>query len=210
MQESPDVLRLEGSVDGIVYRNEENDYTVFEIITKEGERHTAVGMMAAVAEGEEVVLYGRWSKHSEYGVQFSFDSYDVFLPDNSKSILRYLASGAVKGIGPITAARIVTRYGEDTLEVIEKHPEWLVEIPGITAKKAAKIHESFCEQSDVRSLMMLCRSYFSSAVIGKIYREWGGEAVDIIRENPYAIFEKIPSVPFSAVDNLARSLAFAK
>ncbi len=210
MQESPDTLCLQGSVDGIVYRNEENDYTVLEIITKEGERHTAVGIMAAVAEGEEVVLYGRWSKHSEYGVQFAFDSYDVFLPANSKSILRYLASGAVKGIGPVTAARIVTRYGEDTLEVIEKHPEWLIEIPGITAKKAAKIHESFCEQSDVRALMMLCRSYFSTAVIGKIYRQWGADAVDVIRENPYIVFQEIFAVSFTAVDNFARSLAFAK
>ena len=184
MEESREALSLQGTVDGIVYRNEENDYTVLEIITKQGELHTAVGIMAAVAEGEEVILYGRWTKHNDYGLQFSFDSYDVFLPDTSKSILRYLASGAIKGIGPVTAARIVTRYGEDTLEVIEKHPEWLIEISGITAQKAAKIHESFCEQSDVRALMMLCRSYFSTAAVGKMYRLWGAEAVDIIRENP--------------------------
>ncbi|MBQ8908136.1 MAG: ATP-dependent RecD-like DNA helicase [Clostridia bacterium] len=210
MEDAREVLSLQGTVEDIVYRNEENDYTVLEIITKQGELQTAVGMMAEVAEGEDVILYGRWTKHTEYGVQFSFDSYEVFLPDNSKAILRYLASGAIKGIGPVTAARIVTRYGEDTLEVIEKHPEWLTEISGITAKKAAKIHESFCEQSDVRALMMLCRSYFSTAVISRIYRQWGGEAVDIIRQNPYLIFDEIGAVPFQAVDNFARSLAFGQ
>ncbi|MBP3437531.1 MAG: ATP-dependent RecD-like DNA helicase [Clostridia bacterium] len=210
MTEKDTALVLKGSVEGIVYRNEENDYTVLEIITEQGELHTAVGMIAAVAEGEDVILYGNWVKHAEYGLQFSFDAYELALPDNSKAILRYLSSGVIKSVGPVTAARIVTRYGEDTFEVIEKHPEWLAQISGITLKKAAKIHDSFAEQSELRSLMLLCRSFLSTSIIGKIYRKWGSDAVDILKENPYIVCQEIGGVSFASVDSLAFALAFQK
>ncbi len=201
---------LWGSVDEVVYHNDENDYTVLSLISREGHLVTAVGKIAYVAAGEDVTLYGNWVRHAEYGEQFSFENYERELPTGKRAMLRYLSSRVIKGIGPVTAARLVERYGEETFDVIEHHPEWLTEISGISARKAAEIHDSFVEQTGIRALMMLCRDFFTTAVIGRIYKKWGGGAEGLIRENPYALCGQIYGVSFESVDRFAEALSFER
>ena len=198
---------LWGSIDEVVYHNDDNDYTVLSLIGKDGHLVTAVGKIAYAAAGEDVTLYGTWVKHAEYGEQFSFDSYERELPTGKRAILRYLSSRVIKGVGPVTAARIVDRYGEDTFDVIEHHPEWLAEIAGISRRKAAEIHESFVEQTGVRALMMFCRDFFTTPVITRIYKKWGSAAVERLQENPFALCGEVYGVSFDAADRLSSALA---
>lgn len=198
---------LWGSVDEVVYHNDENDYTVLSLIGKDGHLVTAVGKIAYVAAGEDVTLYGNWVKHVEYGEQFAFENYERELPTGRRAILRYLSSRVIKGVGPVTAARLVDKYGEETFDVIEHHPEWLTEIPGISARKAAEIHDSFIEQTGIRALMMFCRDFFTTSVISRIYKRWGGSAVDLLKENPFILCGEIYGVSFEAADRLAASLS---
>ncbi len=200
---------LWGTVEEIVYHNDDNDYTVMEIIDKQGKLVTAVGKIALVAEGEDVTLYGGWVTHAEYGKQFAFENYERELPTGKKAILRYLSSRVIKGIGPVTASRLVAKYGEDTFDVIENHPEWLTEVSGISPKKAAEIHRSFVEQTGVRALMMMCRDFFATPVIGRIYQKWGGAAIEKIKENPYALCTSVYGVSFESADRLAAALGFS-
>ncbi|MBO6019671.1 MAG: ATP-dependent RecD-like DNA helicase, partial [Clostridia bacterium] len=137
------VKELTGTVEGIVYQNKLNDYTVLDLGTDEGELVTAVGTMPYVGEGERVRLFGEWTRHSEYGEQFSVTAVEKILPTGANEILKYLSGRNVHGIGPVTALKIVNRFGDDTFDVIEQHPEWLSDIPGISRKKAAEIIESF-------------------------------------------------------------------
>ena len=125
------ISMLEGSVEGIIFSNEDNGYTILELITDQNELITAVGIMPYVGEGESLKIYGKWVHNPKYGRQFSVSSYEKIMPADEVSILRYLASGAIKGIGPKTAQRIVDVYGKDTFDIIENHPEWLAEISGI-------------------------------------------------------------------------------
>ena len=210
MAREDNVETLCGSIDEVVYHNEETDYTVLSLINTEGHLVTAVGKIAYVAAGEDVTLYGNWVKHAEYGEQFSFENYERELPTGKRAILRYLSSRVIKGIGPVTAARLVDKYGEETFDVIEHHPEWLAEISGISARKAAEIHDSFMEQTGIRALMMFCRDFFTTAVIGRIYKKWASDAVERIRDNPFCLCGEIYGVTFEAADRLAGALSFAK
>lgn len=198
---------LYGTVEEIVYHNDDNDYTVMELIDRKGHLVTAVGKMAFAAEGEDVTLYGNWTTHADYGEQFAFEQYVRELPTEKKAVLRYLSSRVIKGIGPVTASRIVAKYGEDSFDVIEHHPEWLTEIPGISAKKAAEINRSFCEQTGIRALMMLCREYFPTSVVSRIYKKWGASAEEKIRQNPYALCGEVFGYTFEKADRFAATLA---
>ena len=140
---------IHGIIENIVYRNESNDYTVMEI-SDNGDLVTAVGIIPMAVEGERVVLRGSFVYHKEFGRQFSFDTFEKKLPEDVDGILQYLSSRAVKGIGPVTALKIVNRFGTDSFDVIENHPEWLADIPGITLKKAAAISS--------RCLILIMRS----------------------------------------------------
>ena len=135
--------RISGVIENVVYRNENNDYTVLEISDEKNELITAVGIIPMAFEGENVILSGQWTYHKEFGKQFAFDSYEKTLPKEVDGILQYLSSSTVKGVGPITALKIVNKFGPESFDVIENHPEWLTDISGITMKKAAVISESF-------------------------------------------------------------------
>ena len=200
---------LTGTVEGIVYRNKLNDYTVIDLGTDEGELVTAVGQLPYVGEGERVKLLGSWTKHSEYGEQFSVTAVEKLLPTGANEILKYLSGRNVHGIGPVTALKIVNRFGDDTFDVIEQHPEWLSDIPGISRKKAAEISESFREQVGIRELMVFCQNYIGSTLVSHIYEKWGNRAVGVIRENPYILCEEIDSVGFERADAIARDLGFS-
>ena len=198
--------KLSGRIENVVYRNESNDYTVLEISDANQLLITAVGIMSLAFEGEEVVLSGHWTYHKEFGKQFNFDSFEKNLPKEVDGILQYLSSRTIKGVGPVTAVKIVNRYGLDTFDVIEKHPEWLADIPGITMKKAAQIAESFREQTGIRGVMMLCKDHISPTEVTRVYKKYGGSAMGIIEENPYLLCSGELGISFDKIDELAKSM----
>ena len=197
---------LKGTIENVVYRNENNDYTVLEIVDGEDNLITAVGVIPLASEGEIVTLRGRWTYHKEFGKQFAFDSFDKSLPDDVDGIFKYLSSGSIKGIGPVTALKIVNRFGVDTFDVIEHRPEWLADISGITRKKAAAISKSFTEQSGIRGVMMFCKDYMGTGEVSKVYKKFGSGAVGIIKDNPYVLCSGELGIPFAKADAIAKSL----
>ena len=203
------LVTLEGSTEYIIYSNEENGYTILELITDKNELVTAVGVMPYIGEGENLKLYGKWVHNPKYGRQFSVSSYEKVMPADEVSILRYLASGAIKGIGPKTAQKIVDIYGKDTFDVIENHCEWLSEISGITPKKAREIGENFKKSAGMRSTMMFFRDYFGAALTMKIFKRWGARSVELAKANPYILCEEIDGIGFEKADNMAKSLGFS-
>ena len=197
---------LSGVIENVVYRNESNDYTVLEVVDSDNNLITAVGIMPMAFEGENVTLVGDYTFHKEFGRQFAFDSYEKTLPEEIDGILQYLSSKTVKGVGPVTALKIVNKFGVDTFDVIENHPEWLVDVPGITMKKAAAISESFREQTGMRNVMMFCKSYMDKGDVTKVYKRFGAGAVGLIKENPYILCADRNGVSFEKVDGIAKDL----
>ncbi len=202
--------QLTGTVEQIVYKNNENAYTVIDIFDEKGELITAVGIMPYVAEGDSVMLAGRWKKHPSFGKQFEVEYFDRTLPSDEADVLRYLSSGVVKGIGPKLAQRIVGRYGGESFDIIENHPEWLADIPGISINKAKEMSESFREQFGVRNIMLLAKGMLSATMSLKIFKRFKGGAVDIIRNNPYVICDQISGIGFDKCDLLAKMLGIEK
>ena len=206
MAESLVKEKLRGKIENVVYRNEMNDYTVLEISDENELLVTAVGIMPLAFEGEDVILSGHWTYHKEFGKQFNFDSFEKTLPKEVDGILQYLSSRTIKGVGPVTAVKIVNRFGTDTFDIIENHPEWLADIPGITMKKAAQIAESFREQTGIRGVMMLCKDHISPSEVTRVYKQYGGSALGIIQENPYILCHGELGISFDKVDELAKSI----
>ena len=207
--EKEDITTLEGSIEGIIYSNEENGYTILDMYLEKGEIVTVVGIMPYIGEGETLKVYGKWVHNPKYGRQFSVQSYEKVMPADANSILRYLSSGAIKGIGPKTAKKIVDLYGEETFDVLENHPEWLSEISGITAKKALEIGENFQKSAGMRSTMMFFRDYFGAALTMKIYKQLGAKSVEMAKENPYILCEEIDGIGFEKADSMAQKLGFS-
>ncbi|MBE6598089.1 MAG: ATP-dependent RecD-like DNA helicase [Ruminococcaceae bacterium] len=201
---------ISGIVDAIVYQNEENGYTVCTIETSSSDVITAVGTLPYITEGDKITASGEWINHNVYGRQFKVTSFDKSLPVEESDILRYLASGAVRGIGPKTAQKIVEKFGRDALEIIENNPDWLTDIPGITQKKALAISENYKEISGARSVMMFCRDFFTPETSMKIYKKWGGGAVDRIRNNPYSLCGEFRGISFRRADRIAAELGLAE
>ena len=204
--ESEQADAVSGIVETLIYQNEENGYTVCEIEDTAGNPVTVCGIIPYLSEGDRITVRGSWVTHPTYGRQFKAESFDKTLPAEEGDILRYLASGAVKGIGPKTAQKLVDTFGTDTFDVISNHPDWLEEIPGITKKKAASISEHFNAISGARSVMMFCRDFFTPQTAMKIYKKWGGAAVDRIRQNPYRLCESFTGISFRRADQIAMSL----
>lgn len=200
---------VSGTVDSVIYSSDETGYTVCEIEDENGLPVVLVGTMPYIAEGDTVTAAGSWTHHPTYGRQFRVDMYEKILPSSVSEIMRYLASGAIRGIGPKTAQKIVDKFGEDTFDVIENHPDWLTELPGITKKKAETISDSFAQMSGARSVMMFCADYFGSATSMKIYRKWGGKAVDMIRANPYRLCDDFSGIGFKRADSIATACGIA-
>lgn len=200
---------ISGTIENVVYRNESNDYTVMEIADGDNNLIVAVGTIPMAFEGERVVLRGAYTFHKEFGRQFAFESFEKMLPEEVDDILRYLSSRTVKGIGPVTALKIVNRFGTESFDVIENHPEWLADVPGITLKKAAVISESFREQAGMRGVMMFCRDYMGSGEAIRVYKRFGAGAVGLLQTNPYILCDEELSIPFDKVDAIAKSLGQA-
>lgn len=201
---------IRGIVESVVYRNDGNGYTVVELSCDDGKLVTAVGSAPPLSEGETLVLRGEWTYHKEFGRQFAFSSLEENLPADTDGILRYLSSRTVRGVGPVTALKIVNRFGIDTFDVIENHPEWLADIPGITLKKAGDISASFREQTGIRGVMMFCRDYLGTAEVTKVYKQYGAGAVGVIRDNPYVLCAGEFGIGFDKADEIAASIDYPK
>ncbi len=193
---------LEGTVEHVIYYNEENAYGICAFAMAK-EMTTIVGTLPYVSEGEHLSVFGRWVHNPKYGRQFRVERFEKQLPADVDSILRYLASGAVKGIGAKRAAKIVDEFGEDTFDVIENHPEWLAQIPGISRKKAEEISENFRAEGGMRSTMLFFREYFGSALSVKIYKTFGPDSVAMTKENPYILCDHVDGIDFAKADDIA-------
>lgn len=202
--------RVAGSVEEIIYSNEDSGYTIFDLATGDGDLITAVGYLPFLAEGDSLILYGRWVHNPRYGRQFSVASFEKNLPADKASMLRYLASRTIRGVGPKTARNIIDEFGEDAFDVIENHHEWLSNIPGISKKKALEIHEDFCKKAGIRQAMLFFRDWFGPSATVRIYKKWGSHAVELARKNPYIICGEIDGVGFERTDRMAESLGVEK
>ena len=209
MSGNGECVTIKGVIENVVYHNDANDYTVLEIVDADNTLITAVGIMPMAYEGENVTLTGSYTFHKEFGRQFSFDAFDKTMPEDIDGILQYLSAKTVKGVGPVTALKIVNRFGSETFDVMENHPEWLADIPGITMKKAALISESFRAQSEIRGVMMFCKDYMNKGEITKVYKRFGAGAIGIIRDNPYILCDDELGISFGAADEIAKTLDIA-
>ena len=204
------LLSIEGTVEKIIYSNEENGYTVCELLAFSDELYTLVGIMPYLAEGETIQAHGNWTVHPSFGRQFKVEIYEKQLPATAGAIQKYLSSGVIPGIGKVTAKRIVEEFGTDTFDVMENHPDWLASVHGISAAKADEIGKNFREQFGMRNVMMFCRDYFGPSTSVKIYHELGAGAVDVIKANPYVLCERINGIGFERADAVARSVGIAR
>lgn len=199
------LTRLKGTVEHIIYANEDNGYTVLDF-GLEDDVITACGILPYINEGDGLILWGNWVHNPKYGRQFKVEQYERDMPADSAAILRYLSSRTIKGIGPKLAERIVSHFGDETLDVMENHPEWLSDVPGISRKKAEEIAEDFKAKSGIRSAMMFFRDYFGAAMTVRIYKQFGSSAVDVAKENPYRLCDEVEGIGFERADQMAMSL----
>ena len=206
MQEAERSL-IEGTVESVIYQNQENGYTVLRLDGGEGQTLTVVGCMPGVAPGEGIAVEGTWTRHASYGEQFKAEAVERRTPAGTKAIFDYLSSGAVKGIGAATARRMVEEFGEETLTVLEEHPERLTQIRGITRKKALAMGENFRLQMGMRRLLEFLGEHEVPLQLAMpLYRKYGDRALEIIRGNPYLLVDGELGVEFSTADKLALSM----
>ena len=194
-----------GYIDHVIFRKEDNGYTVMVLKGMEEERElTCVGTFPAITQGAAIEASGNYTTHPVYGKQFQIASYVEKMPEDALAMERYLGSGAIKGIGAALAARIVRRFGDDTMRIVEEEPERLAEIKGISEKKAMEIAEQMTEKADMRRAMIFLQKYGISLNLGaKIYQKYGQTVYGVLQENPYRLAEDISGVGFRIADEIA-------
>ena len=194
---------IKGYVEHIVYRNEDNGYTVFHLNNEDGEV-TCVGNFHFIEEGELLRMEGEYTTHKLYGLQFAVQTSEVCEPEDLVSIERYLGSGAIKGVGAALAGRIVKKFREDTFRIIEEEPERLAEVKGISERKAREIAVQAEEKKDLRRAMIYLQKYgISTTLAAKIYQQYGRNVYRIIEENPYRLADDVAGVGFKTADEIA-------
>lgn len=202
-------MALIGTIEDIVYRNEENGYTVARL-EKDDSVVTVVGKFIDVQVGASVKLEGKFEK-TKYGVQYSFQSYEMSMPKSLAGIEKYLGSGLIKGIGPITAKKIVEKFGTDTLDILEYSPQKLAAINGISEKKAIEIGFSFKEHREVQNTIMFLQNYnISTNMSLKIYNIYREKTTEIVKNNPYKLVEDVDGIGFATADKIAQSVGIPK
>jgi len=194
-----------GYIDHVIFRNNDNGYTVMVLhTTEENKDLTCVGTLSVVTEGAMIEATGDYIKHPVYGKQFQISTCTEKMPEDTMAMERYLGSGAIKGIGAALAARIVRRFGEDTMHIVEEEPERLAEIKGISEKKAREIAAQMAEKADMRKAMIFLQKYGISLNLGaKIYQKYGQSVYSVLQENPYRLAEDISGVGFKIADEIA-------
>ena len=204
---------LEGSVENIVFRNEDNHYTVARFRPNDSGRlfrddlMTIVGVLPGIQVGELLSVEGEWEKDPKYGRQLHVSSFTQRLPASAEGITRYLSSGLIKGIGPKKAKLIVDHFGEQTLAILEQQPEQLAEVKGISAKDRQQIIQTWSEQSEIKELHLFLQSHEVSVnVATRIYKHYGKESIKVIRENPYQLADDVQGIGFRTADDIALKL----
>ena len=209
--------RLEGSVESIVFRNEDNHYTVARFRPNDSGRlfrddlTTIVGVLPGVHVGELLSVEGEWEKDPKYGRQLHITNFTQRLPASKEGITRYLGSGLIKGVGPKKAQRIVEHFGEQTLAIIEQQPERLSEVKGISAKDREQIEKSWAEQSEIKELHLFLQSHdVSMNLATRIYKQFGQESIKVVRENPYKLAQDVYGIGFRTADDIAVKLGLPR
>jgi exodeoxyribonuclease V alpha subunit len=198
---------LKGTLDHVTFRNDENGYTVARFKTEQSGLVTITGRFTSVNEGEHLTLTGVWKKHPKFGPQFEVSRYIISLPATLKGMEKYLGSGLISGIGPVFAKKICKHFGEEVFEVIENSPERLKEVPGVGKVKAQSLVKAFKSQKAVRGLIVFLQDHdVSPSLAIKIYKEYGEDAVTVLRENPYELADDIFGVGFRTADSVAKKL----
>ena len=204
-----ETCRLSGSVEDITFQNGESGFTVLDLAC-DGILITVVGVLPAVSVGDELKLVGRYSVHPKFGAQFKAELCERSLPSSASAILRYLSSGGVKGVGPVTARRLVDAFGDGTLQVIEKQPERLAKVRGITPAKAKIIAREFAKQFGLREVLLgLAQFGMKQEEALRVYKAFGAAACDRIRINPYVLCEAVEGFSFERADALARDIGLS-
>ncbi len=202
-----DMDNLFGVAEEIIYRKEDTGYTVLDVASEDGELITVVGVLPEIAAGEEVHFIGSWDRHPTFGRQFRAESVERAMPSTAATMLKYLSSGAVKGVGPSTAVKIIEAFGEDAFDVIENDPERLAKIKGITAAKAKAISEEFRKTNEVREIMIKLEALGLTANESiNVFRVFGGYAVPRVTENPYMLCIPEIGISFERADAIAAAL----
>ena len=198
---------IEGYVASIIYRNAENGYTVLELEMGDGNQITCVGSFPGISEGVNLLVRGNYIEHQNYGMQLKVTSFEETIPKDTEAMKRYIGSGAIKGIGPALAARIVRKFGDKTFDVMENEPERLAEIKGISETKAMEIADQMVEKRDMRSAMMYLGTYGIQGQLAlKLYNRYGARIRTVLETNPYQVAEDVQGVGFRTADEIARKL----
>lgn len=202
MQEK--TLKLSGIVDSIIFRNDSNGYTVFDLNCG-ATLETVMGSFPVLSEGEHITVEGCWQQHKNYGMQFKASAYSIDRPETLEDIEAYLSSGLIKGVGPSTARAIVDAFGEAALDILEYTPERLSEIPGLGKSRAAKIAENYKNVSGMRQgIMFLQKLGVSTGMAVRIYKQYGAQTMERIKANPYQLVDDIEGIGFKSADKIAR------
>ncbi len=197
---------INGTVEAVIFQNEDNGYAVVRVTTDEGEEVTAVGTLPQICLGEELMLAGHWTTHASYGEQFQTEYFERRMPATVKGIADYLSTGIIKGIGPKLARKIAEHFGEETFDVMANDPDRLTAIRGITARRAEDIGEQFRQQTSMRRLMeFLMENQLPPQLAARLYRRYKDSAIERVLENPYLLCDEDFEVDFKAADDLALS-----
>ncbi len=206
----PEILR--GTIERITYHNEEDGYTVAQLLP-EGKNYTVtvVGNMLGINVGESVAVSGAWMAHPQYGRQFKADQVRTILPATIAGLEKYLGSGLIKGIGPVTAQRIVRKFGLDTLRIIEEEPQRLHEVLGVGRKRIELITRAWAEQQKIKEVMLFLQSHnVSTGLAVRIYKQYGDQAIAVVRSDPYRLAREVYGIGFVTADKIARDLGIAE
>ncbi|MCI9037640.1 MAG: ATP-dependent RecD-like DNA helicase [Oscillospiraceae bacterium] len=201
---------IDGTILQLIFQNEENGYTVLRLVTTDGEAVTVVGTIPCAAPGENLIVTGRWVSHPVHGDQVQAEQVERHMPSSEEDIRTYLSSGIIKGVGAALADRLVQRFGERTLQIIEEEPELLAKVKGITARRAQEIGESYRYQTGMRRLLeFLSLNDLPLSLALRLYRRFGAGAMDAVRDNPYLLVDELYGVDFSVMDGIALSMGMA-
>ena len=204
-----ELTTVEGTVHSVIFQNAENGYTVLRLLTEEGEVVTVVGCIPGAAPGEGMAVSGAWESHPQHGEQFHADEVERRLPEGKRNLFAFLASGVCKGIGPATAKRLVDKWGDRALEVLENESDALRQLPGLTEKRARELSEAFRQTMGLRRLVEFLSQYELPPVLAVRLRErYGDAALAAVRENPYLLSSDSLGVPFAVTDEIAMSMGF--
>lgn len=206
------LVDLQGQIERITYTNEENGYTIARVkVFGQRELVTVVGNLMAPMPGEVLRMKGEWSNHPKYGDQFRVVFYNTSVPANVYGIRKYLGSGLIRGVGPKIAERIVSKFGKDTLDVIEDDIETLTQVEGIGKKRIAMIRKAWDDQKEIREVMLFLQTHgVSSGYATKIFKQYGNRSIAVVQENPYRLAMDIFGIGFVTADKIAEKLGFAK